>query len=257
MKSSVHILIILALIFSGCTSSTKEPKCSAEHSIQATYYYQTAAENMALCLQVYNLAKQRVDEIMSKKFDRKPAVVLDMDETVLDNSGFQAMSIINQLPYSDSLWNSWVRLKKARAVPGAVDFIKYALSKGIEVVYITNREEQIRQATLENMDQLGFPRLSDENYFFKTTTSDKTERRRQVAEKYSIELFIGDNLSDFSNIYDDRQDGYGKLAVEKTVEEFGKRYIILPNPTYGDWYKDIARRSDSCPGGLMKKRLIE
>ncbi len=248
---------LFAMLLSGCrpNTGTTVKKCSQNHTIQATYYYQTAAENAALYHQGFNIAKMRVDQIASQKFGKQAAVVLDIDETVLDNSFFQVESILKGEPYSQERWEEWVKTEVAKPVPGGVEFINYVLSKGLAVIYVTNRRESVREHTIRNMTAVGFPELPSENYFFRSNESDKTARRNKVAEKYDIQLLMGDNLSDFSNVFDDRTTNNGIDAVEAYKSEFGMRYIVFPNPTYGDWQKPALTVKDSCTDKVMLERL--
>jgi 5'-nucleotidase (lipoprotein e(P4) family) len=252
----ILVITIFATYLTSCQPCEKNSgKCSQNHTIQATYYYQTAAENAALYHQGFNIAKMRVDQIASQKFGKQPAVVLDIDETVLDNSYFQVESIQKGEPYTPERWDAWVKTEVAKPVPGGVEFINYVLSKGVVVIYVTNRSESVREQTIRNMIAVGFPEVPSENYFFKTDVSDKTARRQMVSEKYDIQLLMGDNLSDFSSVFDDRSQQNGFNTVEKNKEEFGLRYIIFPNPTYGDWQKPVLTVNDSCAEQLMLKRL--
>ena len=258
LRTGIIASAFLMLLSCNTSDESTIAKCNQDHSIQATYWYQSAAENAALYHQGFNIAKDRIDEIAKMKHTKKPAVVLDIDETIIDNSFFQAESIREKLPYSKERWNNWVKKEVATAVPGAIRFIEYALEKNVTVIFITNREESVRESTLRNLAAIGFPVLPNENYLFRTTVSDKTERRAIMAEKYELLLFMGDNLSDFSAVFDDRSVNNGFGAVEENSDQFGRNFIVFANPTYGDWQKELLTNGDeSCTDKKMVKDLRE
>ncbi len=189
---------------------------------------------------------------LEKAPKNKPAaVVLDIDETVLDNSPFQANLVLKNELYTSELWKKWTDLAIAEAVPGAIDFLQYAKSLGVEIVYVSNRKNHEKDSTIKNMEKLGFPEIKPDNRIFREEgkPGGKKERRQKVEEKYNIILFIGDNLADFNEKYDERNNSnnYGFEAVDNESEIFGQKYIIIPNPMYGNW--DDAFR-DNRKGGL-------
>ncbi|HBS84935.1 MAG TPA: 5'-nucleotidase, lipoprotein e(P4) family [Bacteroidales bacterium] len=217
------------------TKVITENKLSADHLILATLWYQKSAEMQALYIQSYNWAKRIIDEKISKKSAKKPAVILDIDETVLDNSPFEANCIATGMGYSSESWNEWSAMMKATPLPGTIDFLNYAKSKGVEIFYITNRKTAEKEWTLTNMQQLNIPSADTAHILFRTDGSGKEPRRKMVAEKFDVILLIGDNLADFSELYENRDDQLAKNIVEKDKDKFGTEYIILPNPMYGEW----------------------
>ena len=184
------------------------------------------------------------------------AVILDIDETLLDNSPFMAEMSINHNEFSPELWEEWSKMEKAVALPGAVDFIRFALENNVEVFYVSNRLDSELQWTLNNMKALGFPEIPAERFYLKTTTSDKKMRRDSIMQNYSVVLFIGDNLADFSNDFDDRKTDYAKGAVDANAALFGTRYVIIPNPTYGGWEKPLYDKSETPKFEQRRKLMI-
>lgn len=220
----------------------------AEYQVGAVLYMQKAAEYRALAYQAFNLAKMYLDADFDKKNTKKlskaerkmpRAVVVDVDETVLDNSPAQAAQIKNNLPFVPSNWTNWVNLRKARAIPGAVDFLNYAASKGVRVFYVTNRNEAEKQATIDNLKTVGFPDVSAETVIVRTTESGKEARRQTISQKYRIVLLIGDNLNDLSNVFERKSVADRLTEVDRTREMFGRKFIVLPNAMYGDWESAI------------------
>jgi 5'-nucleotidase (lipoprotein e(P4) family) len=170
------------------------------------------------------------------------AIVVDADETVLDNSRYQATLQKNRQSYDARTWTEWVKRAEAEAIPGAVEFLRYAASRGVRVFYITNRNLAEKEATAANLKKLGFPDVSDQTLLVRTDakTSSKEERRRGVGANYRIVLLMGDNLNDFAEIFDQSRTVADRLAaVERNKSQFGKRFIVLPNVMYGDWESAI------------------
>jgi len=208
---------------------------SNEHLTSAVLYQQTAAEYRALCYQAFNVARLQLDKSLRVMgLMKQQAVVVDIDETVLDNSPFEAKSILEGTSYP-TYWNEWVEMANARAVPGALEFLKYAESKGIEIYYITNRREKYRQPTLKNLQDLSFPFSDNGHLFMRTDESSKKARRETVSEKHKIILLIGDNLNDFSEVFEKKSITDRFELVDKFKEDFGNRFIVLPNAVYGEW----------------------
>lgn len=228
-------------------SSKPVPQTSgnaSDYLIQATLWYQASPEMKALYIQGFNMAKSNLS-IFSKDRKEKPqAVVVDIDETMLDNSPFEGRLIHTGKSFKPEIWKEWSDLAKAKALPGAVEFTKYAKSLGVSIIYISNRDTSEIGKTLQNLNSEGFEFAQKENLFFKTKESSKDARRKLVAEKYDIVMLIGDNLSDFNTLFDKR-DGSEFNFVDRFKDQFGYRYIILPNPTYGDWEKPITHGNKS------------
>ena len=219
-----------------------------EYQVASILFMQKAAEYRALSYQAFNLARMQLDADFEKrnlrnlpKAERKRAraVVVDVDETVLDNSPHQAFIVINQLPFTPDVWTQWVNQRKAKAIPGAAEFLTYANRKGVKVFYVTNRDEIHRQATIDNLKQTGFPDASDETVMVRATESGKEVRRQKIMEKYRIVLLIGDNLNDLSNVFERKSVADRFAEVDKTREMFGRKFIVLPNAMYGDWESAI------------------
>lgn len=219
-----------------------------DYQIAATLFTQKAAEYRALCFQAFNWGKRTLDddEKTKKKLtkaERKMprAVVVDIDETVLDNSPAQAYGIKNKLPFNLKDWYAWGEMRKAKAIPGAVDFANYAKSKGVRIFYVSNRDEVQKQATIDNLKAVGFPDISAENVILRQKESTKEPRRLAIAEKYRIVILMGDNLNDLSNVYESKSVADRFAEVEKARELYGNKFIVLPNAMYGEWETAIYR----------------
>lgn len=203
----------------------------------AVLWQQHSGEYRALAFQAYNFARLSLKEALWEQANGKPnCIIVDADETVLDNSAFQGHELKKGVSYVQRDWTEWTALAQADTVPGALSFLKFAAAKHVEVFYVTNREEADHVGTLKNLQRFGFPNADEAHLLLKTTTSDKEQRRQKIAEKYNVLLLCGDNLSDFSNIFY-REGKNTKEQVDLMQNQFGKRFIVLPNPMYGDWEK--------------------
>ena len=228
--------------------------------LMATLYQQQSAEYRALCLQAFRSAREALlQDLADKSIDKPRAIITDIDETVLDNSPFQAACILNNTDYPIG-WDEWCMMANAEAVPGALEFFRLANGYGIDVFYVTNRKEHLKEATLRNLVALGFPDADTEHVMMRTKTSDKEPRRSKIEERFHIALFIGDNLADFSNDFYHNEGDARRDAVDKTAINFGKRWIVLPNPMYGDWesafYKGYDKLDDTTRLLIMHDMLV-
>ena len=156
---------------------------------------------------------------------------MDIDETVLNNIYTQEEYIKNGSNYSQKAWDEWVKAEKATAIPGAVEFVDYVYKNGGEVFFITNRGEDERVSTLNNLKKEGFI-ADDKHLILKTKESSKEARRKAVENSgYNVVILVGDDLNDFIDSGISSQEKRDK--VDELKSQFGKKYFILPNPVYG------------------------
>lgn len=244
LKKMKHLFffVSVSILLASCqtTVDKKTKSLESEYLVQATLWYQQAEEMQACYYQAYNLAKlQLKNNLENYKGTKKTAVVLDIDETVLDNSPFEADLIKNEKSYTHELWKIWTDAAVAKAVPGVLEFTNYAKSLGVEVIYISNRKTDELQSTIDNLRKEALPNADSNFVLLKEKTSDKTLRREQVAETFEILLFIGDNLGDFDQVFQERENNSAMQKVKENKELFGRKYIVLPNPMYGHWEKKL------------------
>jgi 5'-nucleotidase (lipoprotein e(P4) family) len=230
-----------------------------EHMVLGTLFQQKAGEYRALCYQAFNLGKRMLDfDLADKSIDKHRIVVLDIDETVLDNSPFQAKCILEGSSYP-AFWDEWCMQAKAGALPGALDFLSYAKANGVGVYYITNRKIHLRDATVRNLKELGFPDADNDHVIMRTSLDSKEPRRQDLLKKNHISLFFGDNLNDFSDVFEKKDPVSRALEVDRNSKMFGQRFIILPNAMYGDWeaalYGYDSRLADSLKYIARRKAL--
>ncbi|MRT92304.1 5'-nucleotidase, lipoprotein e(P4) family [Ancylomarina sp. 16SWW S1-10-2] len=242
MKQRILALLIFTIALGSCnssnTESTQAVKEQNDYLTMSTLWYQRASECRALYYQAFNFAKlSLVANLAESNNDKPKAVVVDIDETVLDNSPFEAYSVRTGKQYSNELWHEWTEKAIAKATPGALKFLLFAESKGVETFYISNRSMSETAVTLKNLKALGFPFADEAHLLLKTDTSVKTVRRNKVSETHDILILAGDNIGDFDELFEDRNQNSGFDTVDDHHADFGSRFIILPNPMYGSWEK--------------------
>lgn len=240
MKKQIYAFLVFTLALGACSNSNTSPtqvdKTQNDYLTMSTLWYQRASECRALYYQAFNFAKHSlVANLAESKNDKPKAVVVDIDETVLDNSPFEAYSVRTGKQYTEDLWHEWTGKAAACATPGALEFLKFAETKGVETFYISNRSVSETAVTLQNLKALGFPFADEAHILLKTDTSVKTVRRNKVSETHDILILAGDNIGDFDELFEDRKQNFGFETVDAHKADFGKRFIILPNPMYGSW----------------------
>lgn len=177
----------------------------------------------------------------SARWIRRPlAVIVDIDETVLDNSPYQVNAIRQGRTFDQNAWKEWTDKAQARACPGALRFLEGAQTWGCEVFYISNRDIRERASTLKNLADLGFPFADESHLLLMDGSSDKTERRGRVASTHRVVLLVGDQLRDFDERFKDRTVNYGRDAVDAMMDTLSQYFILLPNPMYGT-YRDAVQ----------------
>src|SRR5262245_16886331 len=239
------------------TPKPAAPPLPMETMLAANVYMQTSAEYRACCLQVYKCAELRLAALLEAARPRpaNPAVVMDLDETVLDNSAFQTFLYKNKLEYSEELWDVYEEKypQDVALVPGAKGFIDKAEALGVTVVYISNRSEVYKSSTQAALGKLGVEGKNVADRLFlkpKDGSFDKSARREAVAAKYNVLLFFGDNLRDFSDTFaarkvpkDANTEDYlqaislRKASADEAACHWGVDWFVLPNPVYGEWEK--------------------
>lgn len=240
---SLIAVSVTALTLAGCSNvSNKEierktltyDEVVARESMMATNWYQTSGEAKALYIQGYNIATEKLKSYLKTPHQKPYSIVLDLDETVLDNSPYQAENIVRGRSYSSKTWDEWVNMKKAKAVPGAKEFLEFADKNGVKIYYISDRTESQLDATIENLKLEGIPVQSRENVLLKNKEdkSGKVNRREYVKEHTDLIMLFGDNLSDF-DLFSSKSIEEREGKVEELSKEFGDRFIIFPNPMYG------------------------
>ncbi|MDA8733243.1 hypothetical protein N9M76_01300 [Gammaproteobacteria bacterium] len=241
-------------------------------SMLAVLYAQSSAEYEANNLQTFAGAKLALEKALVNKnwtaaieqkedfSEKPPAVILDIDETVLNNIPFQARAIIKGESYPNG-WVEWMLEEASTSVAGVSEFLKYADSKGIKIFYVTNRIAIAEEATRNNLKKLGLPFDTDRDVLLMKNengwTSDKVSRRELIAQDYRILLLIGDQLGDFISL-DEATAGMDsrKEIAAKYEEMWGKKWFMITNPIYGRWEASIYNNEyPDTESELMQMRL--
>lgn len=263
--------LLLALAFPLYVfAATPEPApCRlSDATINATLWMQTSAEYKAITREIYAAATRTLDEAIADKTwsaateqtkleaTMPPAVILDLDETVLDTSGHQTLVIRNAGGFSEDDWHEWAMHDASNVIAAAKDFLLAAQKKGVAIFYVTNRiktEEEPLRATLT---RLGLP-LTNDNLLVRGArdewnSSDKTPRRAFVASKYRVIMLFGDDLNDFAP-------ANGTTLAERDAivaahaNDWGRKWYAIPNPMYGSWENTIIGGAKGCD--QLKKKV--
>jgi len=259
MKKSFLILLAVAVI--ACRqqqpvavvppvvpapAATDPQRMLAQQNVDATIYQNASAEGARLFEQCYELARIRLDANLARPHELPAAVIVDVDETVLDNSPSNVTDIVHDRTWNTENWYEWTLRGSAQALPGALDFLRYAAAQGCEVFYITNRAANEKNATIKNLFELGFP-MADEAHVMtmENGVSDKTDRRALVAKKHYVALLCGDQLTDFDQRFKDRSNALGLPTVKAMHDTLSRYFVLMPNPIYGTWLDAASGRVDS------------
>lgn len=235
MKKTLLLLIAITLF---CNVFSEELDIKDNEKLLGILYHQISAEYKALCYQAYNLATIQLLQYDLKGLKKPPAVIVDVDETVLGNSRYNAREMLGIAEYPQGFYD-WLESMESEPVAGALEFLRFADSLGVNIFYITNRSHHAHEATVGNLKKYHFPQAFPEQVLCKEKQSSKEPRRMQVAEDYEVLLLIGDNLIDFSHEFEVRDIDERLSAVDQLKIEFGRRFIILPNFMHGFWIKQL------------------
>lgn len=232
------------------TAVSARPCNPGDTILNATLWVETSAEYQASARQTYAVARRLLDTALADQswsaLDQgpsaaslPPAIILDLDETAMDNGSFESRAIRSGTTYTPQLWNEWISESAAGATPGAADFLAYANSRGVTPFYITNRKAAEKPATRVNLEKLGYPLSKTEDTLLVVGehpdwTNDKTSRREFVASSHRVLMLFGDDLNDFAA-------AAGKTRAERNAivlqhqGDWGLKWFILSNPIYGSW----------------------
>lgn len=258
MKRVLMAVLVCGGLFTGCAHRM------TNELLDGILWVQTSGEYEAVTTQVFRTAAARLEEALADPawsalaeetpgpvVGLPPAIIVDLDETILDNSPFEARLVADNIDYSSDLWEEWVEKGSAQAIPGAQEFLDFAQSKGVEVFYVTNRDAKSEEATRRNLRLLGLPASQDRDTVLmngeKGWGSDKSSRRLTVAEDFRVLLLLGDDLNDFvSGAQADEPESRRQLA-RKYSDRWGRQWHVLPNPLYGSWEASLYGRDFGLP----------
>lgn len=237
--------------------STRPAVRDTHEMLSAVLWVQTSAEYRFLCEGVYASARDGLDKALADKSwtavleqtgdvsNLPPAVIMDIDETVLEHSFYQAELVKRGISPVSRMWRECVATYCMPAVPGALEFINYARSRGITVFFVTNRETDLKQSTRRNLIQLGIDLPDSPDTLFVAGeqpgwTSDKSSRRAFVAKTHRVLMQFGDDFGDFLAGGNNSPERRFELAGAQK-EMWGRRWFLLPNPLTGSWTTALSR----------------
>ncbi len=273
MHAHVFAIVFTAVFaLSGCASvPSSQPEraagsppaapaaaAGADDNLNAVLWVQRSTEYRANAISLFRAAVAQLDEALAApQWDAlvpseraeaaplhglPPAVIMDIDETVLDNSPYQARLVAEGGEYDEVGWSAWVEERKARPVPGVLEFARAAQARGVTILYLSNRAQHLQDATLANLRQVGMP-VKDESVFLGLGThvegceqhgSEKLCRRRQAGREYRILMQFGDQLGEFVEVVATTPQARA-AQLDAHADWFGERWWMLANPTYGSW----------------------
>ena len=266
--SSVLATVVLA---TGCAQKTEEKKeenKSGDNKITLTYdqlrsrentmgslWYQNAAEVDALYQQGYNVATNKLKELLKQPTDKPYSIVLDIDETVLSNIPFQVKMIKDGTAFNPKLWDEWVQKAEAKPVAGAKEFLQFADKNKVQIYYISDRTDAQVDATIKNLEAQGLPVQGRDHLMFKKEGDKSKEGRRQEVIKHTnLVMLFGDNLVDFAEFSTKSEADRDKM-FEQLKAEFGDKFIIFPNPMYGSWESAVYQGEKKDGKGQSEARM--
>ena len=266
--SSVLATVVLA---TGCAQKTEEKKeenKSGDNKITLTYdqlrsrentmgtlWYQNAAEVDALYQQGYNVATNKLKELLKQPTNKPYSIVLDIDETVLSNIPFQVKMIKDGTAFNPKLWDEWVQKAEATPVAGAKEFLQFADKNKVQIYYISDRTDAQVDATIKNLEAQGLPVQGRDHLMFKKEGDKSKEGRRQEVLKHTnLVMLFGDNLVDFAEFSTKSETDRDKM-FEQLKSEFGDKFIIFPNPMYGSWESAVYQGEKKDGKGQSEARL--
>lgn len=218
--------------------------CGLSGQSKSLYWVSSAGEFQASLLQTYNAVLDHLETIQGKFVDKQRALIVDLDETVLDNSPFQKLLELRYEGYSDAAWREWVESRRASAYLGAREFLQDVRARGFVVIFVSNRPEDLRQSTMEVLrregliDEISTRAVGEIQVLLDTDSSSKESRRKVVSEKFEIVALLGDNLLDFDEEFasgPNVTEGRRRELVIRNSEFWGRKWFIVPNPIYGEW----------------------
>lgn len=199
------------------------------------HWFRNSAEMRGIYLEVYRLASEQLDKMASENAPGTWAVIMNADETLIDNSTFEKE--LGTAPYTEAAWYKWVERKAAGALPGTVQFTRLVHRLSGKVVVVTNRESAHCDVLRETFRA---DSIEADLVLCRTTSGDKNLRFDAVQKgtaapgvpALKVLMWFGAHIQDFPNQTQslrDRADSY--------YADFGRIYFLLPNPMYGSWEK--------------------
>lgn len=235
-KMTASLLLALPLMSSATLAASNDTICQPKEYDMALRYQQQSAEVMALQLQAYQFATQRIIQILANhQSGKKPAVVLDLDETVLDNSPLLVRDVNNCHDYTSwDTWSDWEKKGHPTLIPGSKNFLDFIDKRGVKIFYVSDRFQENKADTLNTLKELKLPQVSSDNVLL--YTGSKESRRESIRKNFDIVMLVGDSLPDLAPEFKNKKStDYQRNLVKQQAKHFGNDWIVLPNASYGSW----------------------
>ena len=264
------LVLLLATAVTGVGPATAQDP-PANDLLNAVLWMQRSVEYRASALTAFALARVRLEQALTDSSwtaapreqtasyqSLPPAVILDLDETLLDNSGYQAWMALNDTTFDSKTWNAYVNTVTSLAIPGAVEFATYAAARGVKVFYVSNRTAEEEPATRKNLEKFGFPMGGAVDTMLMTRKqpdwgSAKGTRRAHVARSYRVLINVGDNFGDFVDEFRGTE-GERLKVMEEHKARWGREWIMIANPSYGS-FESAPYRHDFKLSEAEKRKL--
>ena len=254
MARQLALLLILSAL-SSCTGAAphirhRDSSVRTDNRLDAILWQTTSAEYRVLAQSIYRSAHAHLETALADTLwsalptqkenhqQLPPAVIMDIDETVIDTGAFQSQLARNNARFSSRPWREWQERNQPNAVPGAVEFIAAAQARGVTVFFVTNRDHPTETTTRRNLAAIGVALPKDTDTVLcrgerADWSSDKESRRQFIAQSYRVLMLMGDDLSDFISEY--RASPAERISAALKRSEWGTKWFMLPNPMYGSW----------------------
>jgi len=232
LKNTSGFLLLAGLLLLTSSRRIQKDSITRDPRLYAAAWFALSAEKQAIYQQIYQMAGTQLPAASTS--GKPKAIVADLDETVLDNSAWSLRIMLEGKDYP-AYWDQWEKAAVAPAFPGAVDFFKQAAAAGLKVFYVSNRSQKNLAACILNLRSLGLPFADSAHVLLKETTSSKIARRAQIEKDHEIVLLLGDNLADFDGAWEKADVPKRAALVKAAQKDWGKKFIIFPNPMYGSW----------------------
>jgi len=187
-------------------------------------------------------------------------VIMDIDETVLDTGRFQSHLVKTGARFSTPLWRDWLNQNHPPAVPGALEFISLAQSRGVSVFFVTNRDHATEPVTRDQLTSVGIALPANLDTVLSANERpdwgvDKDSRRQFIGQSYRVLMVFGDDLGDFISEY--RTAPPARVLEAKKYKNWGTKWFMLPNPMYGSWETSLYNFSSELKVEEISRRKLE
>lgn len=231
-------LIALGMLLLAVGPGRAQTPLAQPNAGSSVDWVRMSAEHRAASLQTFRLAGERLDELARGLERGTWAVILDADETVIDNSQYQKEHTDANTAYSDSAWDVFIRREISQPMPGAVAFLHHVHELGGRVAIVTNRMDYNCEPTRSNFRKIAIEADVVLCRPSASASSDKNPRFRAVADGTAtpglqpmrVLMWLGDNVKDFPELTQDV-----RTQPDSAFAHFGRDYFMLPNPMYGSW----------------------